>query len=78
MATKSKNIKNTKTYRLIEFRRISSIVEYRLYNNIFRTFGIEPSSQDAYWGDWKSLTGSVMLTLTPSELRDLATVIEYK
>ena len=59
----------------MEFRRISSITEYReLYtNSLHQRFGIEA---EAEYTEWKSLNGSKMLTLTATELRELADVIE--
>jgi len=70
--------KNKTPAKLIEFRHISSIAEYRIYNAIFNTFGIEVTDSSQFWGDWKPLSGSIMLTLTPSELRSLANAIEHK
>jgi hypothetical protein len=73
----SKSKKKTQP-ELIEFRHISSIAEYRLYDDPFNAFGLESSNKDQCWSAWKALTGSVMLTLTPSELRSLANAIEHK
>ena len=73
----SKSKKKTQP-ELIEFRQISSIAEYRLYDDSYNVFGIECSNPDQCWSAWKALTGSVMLTLTPSELRSLANAIEHK
>lgn len=59
----------------MEFRRISSITEYRELskNSMHQRFGIE--IEDVYT-EWRPLNGSKMLTLTATELRELADVIE--
>lgn len=59
----------------MEFRRISSITEYReLYTNeLYQRFGIEVEPE---YTEWRPLNGSKMLTLTANELRELAAVIE--
>jgi len=59
----------------IQFRKISSILEYRELNEceIFNTFGIENTNPS--YGKWKAMSGSKMLTLTATELRTVADLI---
>lgn len=59
----------------MEFRRISTITEYRELstNSLHQRFGIE--CEDEYT-EWRPLNGSKMLTLTATELRALADIIE--
>lgn len=58
----------------IQFRKISSILEYRELNDIeiFNKFGIE---HEPSYGKWKPMSGSKMLTLTAIELRNVADLI---
>jgi hypothetical protein len=62
------------TMEQIQFRKLSSILEYRELNDseIFTKFGIE---HEPSYGKWKAISGSKMLTLTATELRNVADLI---
>ena len=60
----------------IEFRRISSRLEYRELNNvdeIYNTFGL--TAPEPSYGKWKPMSGSKMMTLTADELRKIADLL---
>lgn len=61
----------------IEFRRVSSILEYREViepSDVYSKFGIEHKEEPSY-GSWRPMTGSKMLTMTADELRQIANLI---